>query len=38
MRNEQIEDAIMLYGESLNYNPSNPVVFCNRAQAYKKTK
>ena len=21
-----------------NYNPENPVVFCNRAQAYKKTK
>lgn len=35
---DRVEEAIQWYTKSLNENPSNPIVFCNRAIAYKKIK
>jgi hypothetical protein len=38
LMNDRVDEAIQWYTKSLNENPSNPMVFCNRAIAYKKTK
>ena len=38
LQDNQIDDAIFFYTESLKHNPESPTVYCNRAAAWKKKK
>lgn len=35
LKANNVEEAIECYTKSVNYNPNNPFVYCNRALAYK---
>ncbi|GAU91131.1 hypothetical protein RvY_03446 [Ramazzottius varieornatus] len=36
MKNNQVEEALTAYSQAINHDPTNPILYCNRAAAYSK--